>query len=272
MTNELKKVKKTTSGVYFESIVSQYIDTAGKVEITAMPSQAEDELRSRYLQIMQRWSEVEKRDLDIKLQTFNEIRKDFIKNFIDEDNALSMLGDLSMTDVNRTDTIIRVEKKNYIITDEYQTIGRVPLSDIPLTDVISNGGSRLHAFIRRFGQFVVIIDVGSFFGIKCKARSDLSSPRQHSLPKSRRPLIFKSNETVILELGSVVAVLNPLPCNIMSSTCTGYSNFVGQCGHFICCINCADAWREREMSCPVCRGRFYGNESENTYAVCEFNK
>ena len=145
-------------------------------------------------------------------------RKDFIKNFIDEDNALSMLGDLSMPDVNRTDTIIRVEKKNYIITDEYQTIGRVPLSDIPLTDVISNGGSRLHAFIRRFGQFVVIIDVGSFFGIKCKARSDISSPRQHSLPKSRRPLIFKSNETVILELGSVVAVLNPLPCNIMSST------------------------------------------------------
>ena len=81
MTNELKKVKKTTSGVYFESIVSQYIDTAGKVEITAMPSQAEDELRSRYLQIMQRWSEVEKSDLDVKLQTFNEIQERLYQKF-----------------------------------------------------------------------------------------------------------------------------------------------------------------------------------------------
>ena len=169
--------------------------------------------------------------------------------------------------------VLRVEKRDYVVGgDKFTTLGRIEFSDIVVQDSAIGRPSRIHAFFRRFGAHVVVFDLGSCLGIVTQARSDTSKAVEKSVPGERRPLIFGAEETAILKMGSsCTVVLNPIPCIIEGNACTGYSNFVGECKHFICCVNCAIEWRASATSdatCPVCRRKFYGPEQiEKTYFV-----
>lgn len=166
------------------------------------------------------------------------------------------------------DIVIRVENKNYTFKPSQTiTVGRISLTDIPLKD-ISNGTSRLHAVIKRFGEQLVIMDVGSYSGIKLLERSNEEAPCERSKPGDRRPLIIGAKEHAIFMLGpSVKMIINPKECILMLSLqCNGIRDFKGQCGHFICCTQCANQWaNQNQLLCPMCRAPFYGpNAASNT--------
>lgn len=161
------------------------------------------------------------------------------------------------------DVVLRVDGVNYSLCDQTLTIGRIEFCDIPLSSY--PGASRLHAIVRRFGDKIVVMDVGSLLGIEMRERSNLSAPCETSAPSDRRPLVVDASETAVFSLGPHVALtVNPKPCIIMASRCTGTRNFRGHCGHFICCVACADEWREEGtagLDCPQCREPFFGTNA-----------
>jgi len=161
------------------------------------------------------------------------------------------------------DVVLRVDGVNYPLCDHTVTIGRIEFCDIALRTY--PGASRLHAIVRRFGDKIVVMDVGSLLGIEMRERSNLSAPRETSKPNHRRPLVIDASETAVFTLGPhVTLTVNPKPCIIMASRCTGTRNFRGDCGHFLCCIACAEEWREEGaigLDCPQCRAPFFGSNA-----------
>lgn len=159
--------------------------------------------------------------------------------------------------------VIRVNGKNWTFdSDKTITVGRIDFTDIPL-GAMANGTSRLHAIIRRFGNQLVVVDVGSYSGIRLVERSVDGAPCERSKSGDRRPLIIGIHEHAIFTLGpNLRMTVNPKECVLMLSLrCTGTRDFRGQCGHFICCGQCAIDWRmhsNQGETCPQCRAPFFG--------------
>ena len=138
-------------------------------------------------------------------------------------------------------------------TNDLITVGRIPYTDIIL-DAVNT--SRLHAVIKCFNDKILIMDVGSYAGIILKDRSE-DGPLGASERSHRRPFVIGIDETAIFYLGKETIIINPKECIIMGPNCTNLRNFRGQCGHFICCVKCAEDWQEQSTECPECRQPFF---------------
>jgi len=143
------------------------------------------------------------------------------------------------------------------------TIGRAYGNSIVIEEasrVITT--SRVNVLIFAVENRLAVVDPGCLTGIRTLARSGKffngeSIPCEDSLPEKRKNLYFQKDETFILGLGSprnfdyTKIVVGPKMCCI----CFDKPRvFIGKCGHFTMCSDCANIITE----CPICRVDLYG--------------
>ena len=235
-----------------------------------------DAFRDDYLATMEAW-EAAPQDSDSQAAAWAVVRGRFqtivdaVLNRLgenhDEANEAKEAKEAEVPEGECKDVTLRVRGKNYVMEKNCtcKTIGRVLLNDIAL-DEHSSKTSRLHAIVLRFDRLLVILDVGSLYGIECRERSNQEAPLEKSDKRERRPLTIADDEVAVFLLGDESLTVNPKECVIMSAQCTGTRNFQAQCGHFICCVECARAWQRDKpddavVPCPVCREPFFGTNA-----------
>lgn len=237
------------------------------MQTRGMTQQESEEFRAFYERLMEPWDTVsQSSDKALQESVWKSVLAQFdtvvteIKQLLAKDNA-------EFVESEQKEVVLRVCGTNYVMGKDCnsKTIGRVPFTDIALASRLG-GASRLHAVVHRFGNLLAIFDVGSYSGIICLERSNSDAPCEFSVRGDRRPLLIGVDETAVFALGpSVTLTVNPKECVIMSQSCTGTRNFKGQCGHFVCCVECAKEWRDNRAGnalCPQCREPFYGSGAE----------
>jgi hypothetical protein len=238
--------KKLTSisQAYYNAIVSTSEKPDANIDV--MPAYAQDEVRQRYEKAMKPWEKAGKfrGDEDVLKNAWNETWNTFTEIIDEISQALENDGYDAACKGN---FIIRHEGTNYTFEDkDVVTIGKVRFNDVQIN---INGISRLHAIIRIFGNKIVVMDVGSYFGIKCLERAE-DLPKEESVNGARKPLVFGVDETVILKIGFEEIIISPKQCVICLENTR---SFVGNCGHFTMCGDCAEEVLDRCGLCPICR-------------------
>lgn len=261
--------KLQSIGAYYSDQI-MITQTNNKQRTQPMTAVETEAIREYYEMAMKPWDAVAyTNDMATKLDTWHKTRSQFDSIISDIESRLQ-LSNASTNEQKEEPIVIRINGKNWTFdSDKTITVGRIDFTDIPLADVDVrlNGTSRLHAIIRRFGNQLVIMDVGSYSGIRLIERSVDGAPCERSQPGDRRPLIIGIHEHAIFKLGpNLRMTVNPKECVLMLSLrCTGTRDFRGQCGHFICCGQCATDWRvhsNQGETCPQCRAPFFGPAAE----------
>lgn len=115
------------------------------------------------MKLLKEWDLAEAHaDSEMQRQAYSKIRDKFAQFFAQVESAFASIA-VSTTSPDAKPAVLRVEKSDYIIGDDrYITLGRIVYSDVAVRDNAVKRPSRLHACVRRFGEFVVLLDVGSF--------------------------------------------------------------------------------------------------------------
>lgn len=248
------------SMVYSQAISGYY--EAPEIPTQILNSQEQDETRRNYEQAMKPWEEAKKYisnnyvNEELLQEGWQETWAEF-KTILDEIEENLVIQGYEAS--SSGDFMIRINGHNYEFKDEsLVTIGRIQYNNI---EIRADGTSRLHAIIRIFGDKIVIMDVGSYYGIKCVERSGEGLPLLESKDGERRPLIFDKDETVKLELGPYTSlVLSPKECVVCLEESRSY---LSNCGHFALCETCAEILIAREDPCPLCRRPLEGPYSRH---------
>jgi len=202
------------------------------------------------------WLEA-RRQFDLVLETAEKTLKQ---------NEQAIDQDLAASHQEKT-IILNVDGNLYSFqVDELKnkSMGRIPFTDMPFQNQ-SSTESRLHAIVHAFPSLglIAVIDLGSAAGITMLERSNPEAPLTKSMPNDRRPLVIGIDECAVFQLGHgrVRLTINPKKCIICEEN---YRDFVGACGHFICCQGCADQWRNQgigQRRCPACNQTFFGPDA-----------
>jgi hypothetical protein len=242
---------------YFSQVMQQATQTQCTMPSRCMNEAEYDNFRTFYLETMGLWKDSSREE--VRRQRWAQVRARF--QTITDEVMKNVAASGAANSQTRSSVVLRVDGRNYPLSTDCITIGRVPMNDIVL-DETKAMTSRLHAIVLRFGRCLAIVDVGSFCGIECCERSKKGAPLETSSGSDRRPLIVEDDETAVFRLGPSILTVNPKECVIMGPQCTGTRNFYGQCGHFICCVACARDWsagmRDESVPCPICRQPFFG--------------
>lgn len=195
---------------------------------TKIITESVERMRVTYCKIFEK--QVQKEDKDWWKKQFNEFAEISIKEI--RGRKEKELGAVN----------IAYDRKTYSCTKELILIGRYSGCDIQLKQNVT---SRLHAMIFILPEKIVVVDVGSFFGIVTKERSS-GKELVDSLPNKRAVLFFDRNETVILSLGIEEICINPKECIVCMEESR---NCRFNCNHWVTCDKCAAKLQE----CPICR-------------------
>lgn len=238
------------------SIASDYQNGAYGSTSAQMTQNEQDSCRQFYLSVIS--------EIYSKNQTKSgwiEARRQFDQVLEAAENTLKEQSE--ETDIKKEEIVLNVDGNLFSFqSDELKnkSIGRIPFTDMPFKNNVLNTVSRLHAIVHAFPSLglIAIIDLGSAYGITMVERSNQEAPLTKSLPNDRRPLVIGINECAVFKMGSARVTINPKKCIICEDN---YRNFVGACGHFICCQECADRWQQQgigERKCPACNQTFFG--------------
>ena len=205
---------------------------------TQIITESVERMRKTYCEVFE--EQVQKEDKEWWKKQFTEFAEIAIKAMKEQE------GQAGSGPVN-----IAYDGKTHLCTKELTLIGRYVGCDIPLKQNIT---SRLHAmvFILPNINKIIVVDVGSFFGIVTKERSS-SEKSVHSLPNMRNVLFFDLNETVILSLGMEDICINPKECVVCMEEAR---NCRFGCNHWVTCTNCASKLQD----CPICRKPIDGRQ------------
>lgn len=210
-----------------------------------------EEYRDQYLSLIvgESWK-------DDLIGIANEIQAGLEGEVLEEDNNLEYCIKVGHDILNLNQRII--------------TLGRFGDCDYKLPS--NQGCSRCHAIIFIFKNHVIVVDPGSFFGIKTIRRKDHEKGIRNSLPNARMPLVFGRNETFVLMLGEIRVAFSPLLCIVCDDQPRGVRS---PCGHFAMCHSCATENMLRGVDlCPVCRnpnlGRNRSADHAQTFVGAEY--
>lgn len=134
--------------------------------------------------------------------------------------------------------------------DKFYIVGRFHGCDIKL---INNGNicSRIQFMIYIVGDTVILVDVGTLFNTKIIGRSDKEKELTESTQECRKAIIFKLNETVVIEAGQYVYTFSPKECIVCMSE---PRNIKLECGHTLLCKQCYERILNSDnKKCPSCR-------------------
>jgi FHA domain/Zinc finger, C3HC4 type (RING finger) len=239
---------------YCNEILYSQANTA--YESVPMTESQSDEARQLYLEAVE-CTEQTKNHEDMSVQTSGwEQTWNMFQKVISEIEAR-----LDKPEKGSEESItIRIGTENYCFaSDQIVTIGSYPHCNIQCRDP---GVSRVHIVLKKMGTKWILFDLGSYKGIEITARTDASAPLAFSTPHHRKPLVIDETETVSLKMGYTTVIINPKECLLMlTESCTTTRDFIGQCGHFICCTACAMHWKSQNDTCPQCRAPFFGPNS-----------
>lgn len=180
------------------------------------------------------------------------------EQFLESANILSekIKSEFKETTSKTTEVKISYGSQIYERQKDVILIGRFKGCDVPISSYNDRKVSRLHAIVFIFRKFskILVVDVGSFSGIKMLERSS-ETPVVHSLPDNRNVLVLELNEFVKLEMGSVTLIINPKDCVVCHSNDKnvrfGISKINGKmygCDHYVVCDKCS----QKLIQCPAC--------------------
>ena len=145
---------------------------------------------------------------------------------------------------------IGMNGKTYELTKPIITIGRYEKCDIT-TDSKNTFVSRLNAIVFVQPSRIIVIDPGSFRGIKTIMRENANKSLEKSIPHRHKPLVFGRTEKFVLELGIGVSIsFSPKICIV----CMDRPREILQvCGHYCMCRLCFLKLKKISMKCPICK-------------------
>jgi len=205
---------------FISTIISNSI-----VHNTTLTKSDEEKTREEYLKIIER-------------QNWKELLVDI------NTKILSNL-DLENDDGSNSYTI-ETQLKTYDLNNKIITIGRFIGCDVYLGH---DSCSRLHAIVFIQKNNIIVVDMTSFHGTITKIRSS-DKDKQHSVPKSRQPLVFDKNERFVLHIGEEEVSFNPKLC---IACLDKPRQMLADCGHFTLCKKCYKTIKDINNKCPICR-------------------
>ena len=166
--------------------------------------------------------------------------------------VMSGLDGDSATKTNKNDYTLLYGGEIYSFPPDQTviTIGRNKGCDILLSQN-DNSASRLNLVIFLFNETILIVDPGSFLGVRTEKRGTSGKPIVNSVPSRRALLQFDRDEFYILTIGQCQRLVGtPKTCVICTAMPREYRN---DCGHFLMCRGCADRVIKGNNQCPMCR-------------------
>nr|QBK88805.1 MAG: C3HC4 type zinc finger protein [Mimivirus LCMiAC01] len=161
---------------------------------------------------------------------------------------------------------ISMDGKTYELTKSVIIIGRYKECDIIIPQKNHNS-SRVHAVVFVQPNRVIVIDPGSFIGIKTMRRSE-NKPLEHSIPRNRKPLVFSRTERFILNFGVPISFLPKICIVCMDRP----REILEKCNHFLLCGRCHDKWRREGGTCPICRAIMENGRVTHEFQTCIIQK
>jgi len=169
--------------------------------------------------------------------------------------------------LDNTPYSIGMDGKTYELAKTIITIGRYEKCDIVINRK-NTASSRLNAIVFVQPSRVIIIDPGSFRGVRTIMRQNEDKPLEHSRPHRRKPLVFGRTEKFVLKLGINLSVsFSPKICIV----CMERPREILQvCGHYCMCRFCFLKFKRTSMKCPICKENISNGELTHqfkTYVV-----
>jgi len=154
------------------------------------------------------------------------------------DMSIKIKNNLNLeTTIGANNYTIKTQSKMYDLNSQVITLGGGRGYDCDVC-INHHSCSRLHAVVFVQKNTVIVIDMGSKHGTITKIRSS-GKEKQHSIPKSRKPLVFDRNERFVLRMGKenegekeeVVEVsFSPKLCIVCLDN---PRQMLAECGHYI---------------------------------------
>jgi hypothetical protein len=167
---------------------------------------------------------------------------------------------------NKIHTFQLINEHNQVIT-----IGKKKGCDITLPSAFP-GLSRLNLLLYIFPtqRLLLVVDMGSLYGIHTKYRSDTMQILEHSEPNDRNILRFSIDEQIILIIGDP----NVNPCEIVingKSCIVCFENprqvLFESCKHYAVCSEC----NLELQTCPICKTNITHNKKKKYVTLNKFN-
>jgi hypothetical protein len=213
-----------------------------KNETLPMSHEVEEQVRKTYLEI-------------INNVNWKEELIDIGKMIKQEYLIQAGLEDIQQENVNVN--IISGDGVSHVITKDIITIGRAIGCDIKTTETFSDV-SRLHAIMFVINNMILLVDIGSYFGMEMISRENMDKQLISSKPKNRCVILFDINEKVTVRFGSLYTLsFSPKQCVICLSNAR--SVILRPCNHVVLCLECYNILMQGDRCCPLCRFPIIGN-------------
>ena len=232
MDDNVDKQNRLVSNV----IASHILQSQQHHGILPMSIDSEEQIRKTYLNIIEK---VDWKEELIKIGKM--IKQDYLTQ--------SGLEDIPYENIN----IDIVSKDGVIhnITKDINTIGRANGCDINTTVTYSDV-SRLHAITFIINNMIILVDIGSCYGMEMVFRENTDEPLMVSKPNNRCVIFFNINEKVMVKLGNSYTIsFSPKLCVVCLSN--PRSIVLKPCNHMVLCQGCYDIIKQGDKLCPLCR-------------------
>lgn len=201
-----------------------------------MSASVEEQVRKTYLGIIEKpnWKE-----------ELVEIGKMIKQEYLTQ----SGLEDVPHEDINID--IVSKDGLTHHITKDINTIGRTVGCDINTTASYSDV-SRLHAIMFIINNTIMLVDVGSCYGMEMIYRENTDKPMISSKPNNRCVMFFDITEKVMVKLGNSYTIsFSPKQCVVCLTN--PRSIVIKPCNHMVLCQECYDTIMQTDGLCPLCR-------------------
>ena len=234
--SNMDEIQKSNDNRQLSHAIVSNIYRSQRGEAIPMTPSEDELIRKTYMEIIEKPSWKEE-----LIEIGNMIKKEYLTQ--------REIENIIVSDINLD--VISTNGNNYKITKEITTVGRHMMCDILSSQNFSDV-SRFHAIIFIIENMVLIVDIGSCYGIKMIERESKNS-LIISAPNNRNVIYFDKNEKVSVRFGcsNFTLLFSPKQCVVCLSNPRSLT--LEPCGHMALCVDCYQHIMNNDRLCPLCR-------------------